>query len=108
MAKMFQLASLWNLPLQRKGLYSPLEADMKELPHPSRNLTVSRVVIMVRMFFLIVSVVEDIGIGVQLENCTCRECNVQDMALWLKMITCTLVENDHLKLCSGRLLVGIT
>ena len=49
MSKMFRLSSVWNLPLQRKGLYGPLEADMKELPHPSRNLTVSRVVIMVRM-----------------------------------------------------------
>lgn len=45
---MSRLTKIWNLPLQKKGLYGPLEADMKELPHPSRNLTVSRVVIMVR------------------------------------------------------------
>ena len=45
--KMFRLSTVWNLPQQKEGSYGPLEQHMQELPHPSRNLTVSRVVIMV-------------------------------------------------------------
>lgn len=44
---MFRLSTVWNLPQQKEGSYGPLEQHMQELPHPSRNLTVSRVVIMV-------------------------------------------------------------
>lgn len=47
-SKMIRLASIWNLPQERQGLYQPLDPEMEQLPHPSRNLTVSRVVIMVR------------------------------------------------------------
>lgn len=49
-SKMFRLAGIWKLPQHGQASYGSLEAHMEELPHPSRNLTVSRVVIMVRMY----------------------------------------------------------
>ncbi|XP_024403293.1 histidine kinase 1 [Physcomitrium patens] len=50
---MFRLATIWNLPKDRQGSYGPLNPEMEQLPHPSRNLTVSRVVIMITVAVLV-------------------------------------------------------
>ncbi|KAG0563103.1 hypothetical protein M758_8G004400 [Ceratodon purpureus] len=45
--------TIWNLPQERQRSYGPLDPEMEQLPHPSRNLTVSRVVIMITVAVLV-------------------------------------------------------